>query len=577
MKQGIETAPDLLAVLPKPGGSTPELRVRGPMLRDSLFVFLMVVGSAAPYLRGLGFYSDDWAFLADMTGSREPTIWSTFATLYRDDMRMRPVQVLVLAVLFRLFKLDPLGYHVVNTALLGVGAVLCYLVCRQLGIGRHIALAIALVFGVLPHYSTDRFWVATIQVTLSMTLYLLSFHADLRATRSTSTDSWGWRGLALAAMITSVLAYEVFLPFFLLNTVLAAVQARRAARVGGRLVPTAVRLPVLLATTALVLLPVLLWKLHAAAPRLASQTIGQKVASFGRLMKGAVGVSYGEYGIRLPLVVVRILRHYPSVTVSATALAAASIVFVYVWCVTREAGNQGRSAAAAVALVGAGFGIFFLGYVVFFYTQNADYSTTGISNRVAIAAALGIALGWVGGIVAIVAPITRQRLRAAAFAGGVAAAAGVCVLIVDTIGIFWVEAYRQEQHVLHEIRSAFPHLPPETTLILDGVCPYVGPAIVFDASWDLAGALRIMYGEDTIRADIVTPNLRMEETGLKVPAYGVVTEYPYRRLLLYHAGLRRHFAFDDADAARRYFQTHNPTQGSHCPAGREGHGVRILD
>jgi hypothetical protein len=337
-----------------------------------------------------------------------------------------------------------------------------------------------------------------------------------------------------------------------------------------------VRLPVLLATTALVLLPVLLWKLQAAAPRLGSQTIGQKAASFGRLIEGAVAVGYGEYGIRLPLVVVRILRHYPSVKVSATALAAASIIFVYVWCVTREAGNQGRSAAVAVALVGAGFGIFFLGYVVFFYTQNADYSTTGISNRVAIAAALGIALGWVGGIVAIVAPITRQRLRAAAFAGGVAAAAGVCILIVGTIGLFWAEAYRQEQHVLDEIRSAFPHLPPETTLILDGVCPYVGPAIVFDASWDLAGALRIMYGDDTIRADIVTPNLRTEETGLKVPAYGVVTEYPYRRLLLYHVGLRRPFAFDDADAARRYFQTHNPTQDSHCPPGREGHGVRIF-
>jgi hypothetical protein len=545
--------------------------------RDSLFVFLIVVGSVAPYLRGLGFYSDDWSFLADMTGSREPTIWSAFEALYRDVMRMRPVQIFVLAVLFRLFKLDPLGYHVVNTALLGVGAVLCYLVCRELGIGRHIALAIALVFGVLPHYSTDRFWVATIQVTLAMTLYLLSFHADLRATRSTATDSWGWRGLALAAMIASVLAYEVFLPFFFLNAVLAAVQARRAVRVGGRPVPTAVRLPVLLATTALMLLPVLLWKLQAAAPRLASQTIGQKVAAFGRLIKTAVAVSYGEYGIRLPLIVVRILRHYPSVTVSATALATASIVFMYMWCVTRETGNQGRSAAAAAAaLMGTGFGIFFLGHVVFFYTQNADYSTTGINNRVAIAAALGIALGWVGAIVAIVAPITRERLRNAAFAGGVAAAAGVSVLIVDTIGLFWVEAYRQEQQVLHEISRAFPHLPPETTLILDGVCPYVGPAVVFDANWDLAGALRIMYRDDTIRADIVTPNLRVEETGLKVSTYGAVIEYPYRRLLLYHAGLQRHFALDDADAAREYFQTHNPTRDGHCPSGREGHGVRIF-
>lgn len=66
----------------------------------------------------------------------------------------------------------------------------------------------------------------------------------------------------MAAMIASVLAYEVFLPFFLLNAVLAALQARRAVRVGQRLVPTVVRLPVLLATTALVLLPVLLWKLY---------------------------------------------------------------------------------------------------------------------------------------------------------------------------------------------------------------------------------------------------------------------------------------------------------------------------
>jgi hypothetical protein len=99
---------------------------------------------------------------------------------------------------------------------------------------------------------------------------------------------------------------------------------------------------------------------------------------------------------------------------------------------------------------------------------------------------------------------------------------------------------------------------------------------VFDASWDLAGALRIMHGDDTIRADVVTPNLRVEETGLKVSAYGVVTEYPYHRLLLYHAGLRRHFALEDGPAARRYFQTHNPTQGRYYPSGREGHGVRIF-
>jgi uncharacterized membrane protein len=263
----------------------------------------------------------------------------------------------------------------------------------------------------------------------------------------------------------------------------------------------------------------LLWKLHAVT-RLTSLTLEQRVASFSWLMKGSVAVSYGEYGIGLPLIIARILRHYPNGAVLATALGVASIVFLYLWRVTREAAGRGRSGAAALALVGVGFGVFVLGYAVFFFTQNAQYSATGISNRVAIAAAFGVALGWVGGIVVIGIPISRERLRDAVFAGGVAIAAGTGVLIIGTIGAFWEEAYRQEQRVLHDIRLAFPDLPPETTLILDGVCPYSGPAIVFDAGWDLAGALRIVYGDYTIRADVVTPNLTVEETGLKSSLYG---------------------------------------------------------
>jgi hypothetical protein len=50
------------------------------------------------------------------------------------------------------------------------------------------------------------------------------------------------------------------------------------------------RLLVLLATTALGLLPVLLWKLYAVT-RLTSLTLEQRVASFSWLMKGAVAVS----------------------------------------------------------------------------------------------------------------------------------------------------------------------------------------------------------------------------------------------------------------------------------------------
>jgi hypothetical protein len=104
----------------------------------------------------------------------------------------------------------------------------------------------------------------------------------------------------------------------------------------------------------------------------------------------------------------------------------------------------------------AGSGVFFLGYTLFFFTQNAQYSATGISNRVAIGPAIGIALRWVGGILVISSTIRARRVRDALFAAGVAAAAGTSVLIVGTIGSFWADAYRREQRVLRDIRLAFP-------------------------------------------------------------------------------------------------------------------------
>ena len=42
-----------------------------------------------------------------------------------------------------------------------------------------------------------------------------------------------------------------------------------------------------------------------------------------------------------------------------------------------------------------------------------------------------------------------------------------------------------EQRVLASTQQRFPAMPPNSTLLLDGVCPYAGPAVVFEANWDL--------------------------------------------------------------------------------------------
>jgi hypothetical protein len=100
---------------------------------------------------------------------------------------------------------------------------------------------------------------------------------------------------------------------------------------------------------------------------------------------------------------------------------------------------------------------------------------------------------------------------------------------------------------------------------------WVAPGFVAATAWAACCATTIRQLERGTSFRTV----RWSLSSRRSPGNGVVTEYPYRRLLLYHAGLRRHFALD-AHAARRPFQTYDPAQDGHGTLGREGQGVRIF-
>jgi 4-amino-4-deoxy-L-arabinose transferase-like glycosyltransferase len=126
-------------------------------VQDCLFLTVIVLVSAILYLPGLGFYSDDWDFLRRFSLSRDQSIGGLFQSAYFPLVRMRPVQIIYLSGLYWLFGLQPLGYHLVNAAILASGIVLLYLVLRELGQDRVLALAVAAVYSLLPCYSEDRF------------------------------------------------------------------------------------------------------------------------------------------------------------------------------------------------------------------------------------------------------------------------------------------------------------------------------------------------------------------------------------------------------------------------------------
>ena len=162
-----------------------------------------------------------------------------------------------------------------------------------------------------------------------------------------------------------------------------------------------------------------------------------------------------------------------------------------------------------------------------------------------------------------------------AFAGMMTVYAASGVLAVNAIAQYWVEAYQTERTVLAGVRQRFPTLAPHSVLILDGVCPYTGPAIVFESDWDLAGALQVMYRDPTLGANVVTPRLHVGERDLTFTLYSWPTRYPYSsRLFVYDAQTGGVHPVPDQRTAEAYFA--RALASSPCQPGFEGIGVEII-
>ena len=167
MRVGLNSYPPLVVNLGKQSQ---------PLAADVLFLAVIIGLSSAPYVSRLGFYSDDWSFLAMFHYSADKSNW--FATLFETFLG-RPLASVYHTLLFHAFGSQPLGYHLVNTAVLASAICLLYLLLVRLKVSRAESLAAALVLAALPQLSTIRVWSAASAVNLSMLLTLASLHAQL--------------------------------------------------------------------------------------------------------------------------------------------------------------------------------------------------------------------------------------------------------------------------------------------------------------------------------------------------------------------------------------------------------------
>jgi hypothetical protein len=166
----------------------------------------------------------------------------------------------------------------------------------------------------------------------------------------------------------------------------------------------------------------------------------------------------------------------------------------------------------------------------------------------------------------------RHRL----FSASIATLCASCFAIVVALSAYWVAAWPSQLEILDKMQRALPRPRPGTTLILYGPCAYVGPAIVFEAPWDFAGARKVVYRDPTLGGDVLNDTrpdrFGMTEEGLWTRFYGESQFYrfgPDLFLFDYRAG-KIHPLSDRASAVAGLSE---PTG---CPQGIEGRGTIYL-
>ena len=579
----VEAAPEA------PDRPAVEADARAPLL-DLLFLALVVFLPAVLYLPNLGFYSDDWDHLQALGAAPGATSQSLLELIRRliPVTELRPAHAVYLAVQYALFGVVPLGYHLFNHLVLWLGLAMLVVVLRRLGVPRAMALTAATLFGLMPSYSVLRFWMAADMINLSLLMYLISLWADLR-----SPLAFGravvWRVLSVAAALNSVLLYELCMPLLLLNpfvgwwyrhgrpSVAAFKRPETRPLPDARLVvDLAVNLAIVLAATAYKVL---------ASPRVAAD---DGLSTLGRVLRLARGVLNHHglvFGLGEPLSIWTILTRYFDpwgllLAVLAGVGVAAYLYVAYGGSSSEESPATARGAQQrSWAVVVGGLVVLAGGYAIFLTNDQFHFSAAGTYTRIAQVGSLGVALAMAGALGLLGAWIPRPDSRRLMICSLVGLYCGAGVLILNTVANFWEEAYRRETAIVADLGRAVPRMAAGSALLLDGECPYLGPAVVFESDWDLRGVVRLMHQDRSLDANIVTPHLEVGDravtTWLTTPDQ--VAVYPYANgLVVYNRAFDVVVPIRSAGEMSAYLARYNPDRGASCPFGWSGNGVTIL-
>jgi hypothetical protein len=273
------------------------------------------------------------------------------------------------------------------------------------------------------------------------------------------------------------------------------------------------------------------------------------------LISGSIKLNLGTYFLAVPYVLWWIVRHRLSAADAGAAVAAGLLALAYVWWIGRRDPDALAEARQWRNSVRVGLVAFVLGYAIFLTNQQVLLRSAGIDNRVNAAAALGVAAILVGAVGWIAARLSKQR-GIALFSATVGCIVAIGVLIIGTLGSFWTSAAKKQDAIVSNIQRTAQSLA-SSAVVLDGVCPEIGPAVVFGDEWDSRNALRLAYQDPSITADTATAGLYAGARKLRLEMIFLggrsTRAYAYGpRLFVYNFPRRRLYVIRNRNEALRY-------------------------
>lgn len=448
-------------------------------------------------IRQVGFYLDDWSMLNRLSSGPQQ-LFAMMHNYFLQDPKVtiRPVQVIYQAILFSIFQLNPLGYHLFNATLEVICATLLYFCLKRISGSAGLGYVAAALFLVYPVHDSSHYWVLCHAVNLSLALYLGSLWFAIK---------WAERGCKkfLLAMFVcfavSIFNYETMLPLSALTAVAVwSVSGSKQKSAFAFLLHAFAVAALVVYQRKLVPMFGLAWY-HKAEfdPLLMFRTVSEGFALTSP-------PSVVSFSLIQSAKVLNELRLADYLALTAVAAITALGVLITTARIDERQIRGGKMVGIGVLVILAAFSIFGL---------NSEYAPTLVTlvNRINTGAAIGWAIIAASAVVFTTTKAPRWRPVVAAVAG---LSAAFFATTDWSMAQPWVVSWKMQHRIMQIAQANSPQFAAKRPVLLLNCPRYVMWAPVFDGVWDFQSMLQLATKNDSLQGNVVSERLKVTPTGL---------------------------------------------------------------